>query len=160
MPHVVAGTAARLPLEQMDDAIAGNGRLLADLWTDLCADRTGPYAATVAAPEDLESRLSAVERELAQLREQTALAAVDAAAARTLSAGADRDVSEVRAELRAHTSVLHALRETQLDHGGRLDRLEARVDAGFAAADRAFATVNTGMSTILTLLEGLADSGR
>jgi len=128
----------------------------------------------VAAPEDIESRLSAVERELAQLREQTALAAVDAAAARTLSAGADRDVSEVRAELRAHTSVLHALRETQLDHGGRLDRhdarfdqldarfdqLDARFDAGFAAADKAFATVNTGMAHILTLLEGLADPRR
>ena len=121
----------------------------------------------MAAPEDIESRLSAVERELAQLREQTALAAVDAAAARTLSAGADRDVSEVRAELRAHTSVLHALRETQLDHGGRLDRhdarfdqLDARFDAGFAAADKAFATVNTGMAHILTLLEGLADPRR
>jgi septation ring formation regulator EzrA len=123
----------------------------------------------VATPEDIESRLSAVEREVVQLREQTALAAVDASAARTLSAGADQDVSEVRAELRAHTSALNALRQTQLEQGQRLDRLETRVEAGFAATDASFAradaafartdasfaTVHAGMAHIVSLLEEL-----
>ena len=123
----------------------------------------------MATPDDIENRLSAVEREVVQLRERTALSAADMAAARTLSAGADRDVSEVRAELRAHTSVLHALRETQLEHGARLDqhdvrfdRLDARfdsVDARFASVDQAFATVNAGVAQIVLLLEALTERG-
>jgi len=59
--------------------------------------------------DDVEARLAVLEREVARLREQAALissdvaaARVDAAGARVLAAGADRDVSEVRAELRAH----------------------------------------------------------
>jgi len=72
--------------------------------------------------DDVEARLAVLEREVARLREQAALissdvaaARVDAAGARVLAAGADRDVSEVRAELRAHIQVLNALRETQLE---------------------------------------------
>src|SRR5262245_36924516 len=51
-------------------------------------------------PRDLEQRVSTLESELARMREQmsattqqAADAAVDAAAARTLAAGADHDVS-------------------------------------------------------------------
>jgi len=77
----------------------------------------------VLHPDDeVEARLAILEREIAWLREQTvltssdaAVARVDAAAARVLAAGADRDVSEVRAELRAHIQALNALRETQLE---------------------------------------------
>jgi chromosome segregation ATPase len=74
-------------------------------------------------PDDaFEARLVVLEREVARLRDQAILissdatgARVDAAAARVLAAGADRDVSEVRAELRAHIQALNALRETQLE---------------------------------------------
>jgi len=76
-----------------------------------------PYDATVSSPDSVENRLTALERQVAHLREQNALIASDASAARTLAAGADRDVSEVRAELRAHTQVLNSLRETQLEQG-------------------------------------------
>jgi len=76
-----------------------------------------PYDATVSSPDSVENRLTALERQVAHLREQNAFIASDASAARTLAAGADRDVSEVRAELRAHTQVLNSLRETQLEHG-------------------------------------------
>ncbi|MDQ3503467.1 MAG: hypothetical protein M3486_07635 [Actinomycetota bacterium] len=71
----------------------------------------------MSSPDSVENRLTALERQVAQLREQNALIASDASAARTLAAGADRDVSEVRAELRAHTQVLNSLRETQLEQG-------------------------------------------
>ena len=128
----------------------------------------------MAPPEDIESRLSAVEREVAQLREQQGLTASDAAAARVLAAGADHDVSEVRAELRAHTSALNALRETQLEQGRRLDRmdgrldrmdgrfdgLDGRLDALEARMADGFATVGAGMTQIVTLLEGLDDRDR
>lgn len=114
----------------------------------------------MATPEDIESRLRAVERETARLREQQGLSAADAAAARTLAAGADRDVSEVRAELRAHTRALNALRETQLEQGdrltgveGRLDRLEARLEGLEARMADGFAMLGAGMERIVQLLE-------
>jgi hypothetical protein len=69
----------------------------------------------VPESDDFETRLASVERDVARLREQSALTSSDAAAARALAAGADHDVSEVRAELRAHTRSLNALRETQLE---------------------------------------------
>ena len=120
---------------------------------------------------DFEDRLTAVEREVAQLREQQGLSASDASAARVLAAGADHDVSEVRAELRAHTRAMNALRETQLEQGRRLDRIEGRFDRlegrfdglegqfdalGTRMTD-GFATVGVGMAQIVTLLEGLDD---
>lgn len=119
--------------------------------------RTGPraYPRHVATPEDIESRLSAVERDVARLREQQGLSASDATAARVLAAGADRDVSEVRAELRAHTSGLNALREVQVAQGRQLERLEGKVDQGFADVGAAITTVQTGMARVVTLLEGL-----
>jgi hypothetical protein len=62
----------------------------------------------MASLEDLEARVTALEEKMSQARH-------DAAAARILANGADRDVSELRQDLRGHTKVLNALRETQLD---------------------------------------------
>lgn len=59
--------------------------------------------------ENLELRVTAGEAEVAVVRQE-------AAAARALAAGADRDVADYRAEMRAHTRGLAALRETQLEH--------------------------------------------
>lgn len=80
---------------------------------------------------DLEQRVSALEVEVAGLREQTVLAQTNAEAARVLASGADRDVSEVRAELRAHTSALNALRQTQVEQGRRMDEGFAETRTGF-----------------------------
>jgi hypothetical protein len=95
--------------------------------------------------DDVEARVSSLEREVARLREQVVLANSDAAAARVLAAGADRDVSEVRAELRAHTHALNALRETQLE------LRETQVEQGRETRE-GFATVGTGMAQITALL--------
>ncbi|HEX7662360.1 MAG TPA: hypothetical protein VF444_23080 [Pseudonocardiaceae bacterium] len=125
----------------------------------------------MATPDDrnLEGRLAVVERELARLREEVTLSRTDAEAARTLAAGADRDVSEVRAELRAHTQALNALRETQLDQhremragfdrvDARIDRVDAQIQSVDAEMRQGFATMNAGMARITELLEGLAGS--
>ena len=130
----------------------------------------------MAIPEDLEARLSAVEHEVARLRDEVAGSATDSGAARVLAAGADRDVSEVRAELRAHTSALNALRQSQLDLerkvdtgfgqvDARLDQMDARfeqvdarfdqVDANFARVQEQFARVGAGLAQIVTLIESL-----
>lgn len=82
---------------------------------------------------------------MAELREQVTLAKSDAVAARVLASGAARDVSEVRAELRAHTRGLNALRETQLEQGRAIDGLRQETRNGFA-------TMATGMAQITALL--------
>jgi chromosome segregation ATPase len=88
--------------------------------------------------DDLEARVRVLEETVGRLRDEVVLSRTDAAAARELAAGADRDVSEVRAELRAHTQTLNALRENQLD-------LQSEVRAGFAE-------MRTGMGQIVNLL--------
>ncbi|MDQ2707548.1 MAG: hypothetical protein M3Z25_07880 [Actinomycetota bacterium] len=69
----------------------------------------------MANSPDLEARVAALEARLEEV-------AADAVAARHLAAGADRDVSEVRAELRAPTSALNALRETQVEQGQAMNQ--------------------------------------
>ncbi|MGH3763633.1 MAG: hypothetical protein ACRDS0_24475 [Pseudonocardiaceae bacterium] len=105
--------------------------------------------------DDIETRLATVERDVAELREQLALTSSDASAARTLAAGADHDVAEVRAELRAHTQALNALRETQLEQGREMRE-------GFAEQDRrmreGFSTFATGMAQITALLTNPGES--
>ncbi len=117
--------------------------------------------------DDIETRLAIVERDVARLREQVALTSSDAAAARVLAAGADRDVSEVRAELRAHTQSLNALRETQLEL--RQTQLEqgreiTSLRQGLAEQGRemrdGFATLATGMAQITALLTNITGSER
>jgi chromosome segregation ATPase len=121
---------------------------------------------------DLENRVTILEREVARLRDQAAITSSDAAAARVLAAGADRDVSDVRAELRAHTQSLNALRVTQLEmqesqremqreiqeiqqtlseHAQAIVALDQKMSAGFA-------TLHTGMAQVVTLLNGKAAS--
>lgn len=85
--------------------------------------------------------------------------AQDAAAARVLAGAADRDVSSMRAELRGHTQVLNALRETQLEHGARLDRVEGRLDSvenavneGFAKTEHQFRKLGHGIAEITEML--------
>jgi len=107
----------------------------------------------VADSDDIETRLAIVERGVAQLREQAALTSSEAAAARMLAAGADRDASEVRAELRAHTQGLNALRETQLEQGREMAELGREMREGFA-------TLATGMAQITALLTNAAGSER
>lgn len=114
----------------------------------------------MAAPDDdFETRLTSLEGEVARLREQAALTSTDVAAARVLAAGADHDVSEVRAELRAHTQGLNALRETQLEQGGEIVSLRREiVSLRRESAEQGrgmregFATVTTGMAQITALL--------
>jgi len=113
--------------------------------------------------DDVEARFTRLEHEVAELREQVALTRSDAAAARVLAAGADRDVSEVRAELRAHTQGLNALRETQLEQGQEINELRHEMREGFTSQGRGidaleremrggFATMATGMAQITALL--------
>jgi hypothetical protein len=65
--------------------------------------------------EELEGRVTALEVQLRNVRQ-------DAAAARVLAGGADRDVSALAARLDAQTRLLEALRQTQVeDHNAMLE---------------------------------------
>jgi hypothetical protein len=92
-----------------------------------------------------------------QLRAELALVAADAQAARTLAAGADRDVAEVRAELRSHTRVLTALRETQVEQGRAISDLRVEMRTRFTAVESEmrtrFTAVESEMRTRFTALE-------
>ena len=81
------------------------------------------------------------------VEQQVSAAQTDASAARDLAAGADRDVSEVRAELRAHTRALNALRETQVEQGQAMDRgfaeMRARLDQATGGLDQILGLLNT-----------------
>ncbi|MGH4010530.1 MAG: hypothetical protein ACRDTH_20630 [Pseudonocardiaceae bacterium] len=97
------------------------------------------------ANDDLESRFTRLEHEVARLREETA-------AARALAALADRDVAEIRTELRGHHQVLNALRETQLEQGQKIDEQGRRLDEQIREMREGFATLGTGMAQITSLL--------
>ncbi|GIE46782.1 hypothetical protein [Actinoplanes nipponensis] len=62
---------------------------------------------------------------------------------------ADRDVAEYRSELRAHTRMLNALRETQVSHYA-----EHKADAAEIKAEAA--EIKAGLAHIVRLLEGLS----
>lgn len=96
------------------------------------------------------------------MREELTVARTDAEAARVLASGSDHDVSEVRAELRAHLRAIGALREDhvalqqQMQRGfARVDQNFAQVDQNFAQVEREFATVHAGIRQIVGLIEGI-----
>jgi hypothetical protein len=99
----------------------------------------------VNEPENIPERVTRLEYQVAEARK-------DAAAARILAGGADRDVSELRAALNGHTRVLNAIGETQREHGVRLDNLEHKVDDGFAEMREGFSKLNLGQAQITALL--------
>jgi chromosome segregation ATPase len=91
--------------------------------------------------EELAQRVAALEAEIGVIRQE-------AAAARALAAGADRDVADYRAELRGHTRTLNALRETQLEHGQAITQLSGRVDQLTGTVDQLTGTVDQLTGTV------------
>ena len=96
-------------------------------------------------PDNLEARVAALEarvRALADLvaasRQRVEASERDAAAARVLAGGADRDVTEFRHEMRdfrqATVSSFNALREDLVD-------LRTHVNNGFTTVDQSFTEI-------------------
>jgi chromosome segregation ATPase len=117
--------------------------------------------------DDHETRIRVLEEKIEDLRGQIARARSDAAAARVLAGGADKDVADMRAELRAHTKALNALRETQIEQGQEISDLRtemrvgfAKVDAGFAEMHSKFSILHDGIERITRLLTRNSPNGR
>lgn len=107
----------------------------------------------MTSTEDLERRVTELENEVARLRRELDRANAEGQETRVLASGADRDIAELRDEMRAVKRVLNALRENQIELAARMDRLEQRMDALEAEMRRGFAMLNVGMTRILELLE-------
>lgn len=84
----------------------------------------------------------------------------DAAAARILAGGADRDVGELGREFREfrdqNNRVLNAMREDLTDLRGHVDRGFARVDEQFAGVQEQFAQVDRNFLMVTSKIDGLA----
>ena len=106
----------------------------------------------MAQPNDLEARVAALETQVRELADRVRTSEQDAAAARVLAGGADRDVSEIRGEIREfreqNTRVLGAMREDLTD-------LRTRVDTGFTEMRGKLDTAAAGQQQIVGLLNTL-----
>ena len=119
--------------------------------------------------------MTTLETQIQELAEQGRHNAHDAAAARVLAGCADRDVTEIRAEIRdfrqATTAGFNAMRadftDLRTEMNNRFAAVDARfnaVDAKFVAVDRGFAEMRgkfdaaaAGQQQIVSLLTTLID---
>jgi hypothetical protein len=94
--------------------------------------------------DDLEARVAALETRVRELSEEVRHSAQDAAAARVLAGGADRDVTEVREEMRdfrrATTASFNALRQDMTD---MRDEMRAGFATGAARQQQIVDLLNT-----------------
>ncbi|MDG4664259.1 hypothetical protein [Mycobacterium sp. 236(2023)] len=92
------------------------------------------------ASDDLEPRVQALEEQVQDLTARVRATEHDAAAARVLAGGADRDVGEIRGELRnfgkATTAGFNAMRQDLVDLRDHVDRgfteMRGKLDAAVA----------------------------
>lgn len=119
-------------------------------------------------PDDLESRVTSLEQQVSDLNERVRASDQNAAAARILAGGADRDVGEIRGEIRdfrrATTASFNVLRQDFVDLRDHVDRGFAQVDQALAQVDRGFAEMRgkfdaaaAGQAQIIGLLNKIAD---
>ncbi|MGV9801649.1 hypothetical protein ACWDTP_26745 [Mycobacterium sp. NPDC003449] len=105
--------------------------------------------------EDLEARVAALESEVRDLGARVRSSEQDAAAARVLAGAADRDVDEVRAEIRdfrrATTGSFNAMREDFSD-------LREHVDRGFTEMRGKFDAAAAGQQQIVDLIQTVIDN--
>lgn len=113
----------------------------------------------MAQPSDLEARVAALEAQVQELQElagRVRASEQDAAAARVLAGGADRDVAQIRDEIRdfrrATTGSFNAMRED-------LGDLRTKVDNGFTEMRGKFDAAAAGQQQIADLLNTLIEQG-
>ena len=100
----------------------------------------------VTEPEDRDERIDALEADVAALRSRLSRAEQDAAAARILAGGADRDVGDLRGEFR----------EFRDQNNRVLSAMRADMTDGFAEMRRGFRQVDDKFTEIRGLLDGQA----
>lgn len=106
----------------------------------------------MAQTDDLETRVAVLETQVRELAERVRHSEQDAAAARVLAGGADRDVTETRGEIRdfrqATTSSFNTMRDDLTD-------LRQRVGNGFTEVRGKLDAAAAGQQQIVDLLNTL-----
>ncbi len=109
--------------------------------------------------DDLEPRVEALEREVRELAGRVRGSEHDAAAARVLAGAADRDVGEIRGELRdfrqATSASFNALRQDFVDLREDFVNLRDHVDRGFTEMRGKFDVAAAGQQQIVDLLQSI-----
>ena len=113
----------------------------------------------MSRPDDLEARMAALETEVRQLAERVRHSEQDAAAARVLAGGADRDVAEIREEIRdfrqATTSSFNAMREDLTDLRSQMQQGFSETQQGFTEMRGKLDATAAGQQQIVNLLNTL-----
>ena len=98
--------------------------------------------------------------DLSDIKRRLQAAEQDAAAARILAGAADRDVAEIRAEIRdfrkATTASFNALRQDFVDLRDHVDRRFDQVDRRFEHVDQRFDQVDGGFAEMRGRLDATA----
>lgn len=97
-----------------------------------------------------EARVAALETQVAELAEQVRTSKQDAAAARVLAGGADRDVIEIRGEIRdlrqattsSFTATRDDLRDLRRDTADGFTEMRGKLDAAAAGQQQIVALLN------------------
>jgi chromosome segregation ATPase len=119
----------------------------------------------MSQPPDLEARVARLETQVHDLEERVQHSQQDAAAARVLAGGADRDVTEMRSEIwefREQNTRLHnATREDLNDLRSQTNDLRSQMNDGFTEMRGKFDAAAAGQQQIADLLNTLiADGGQ
>lgn len=113
----------------------------------------------MAQPDNLEARMAALETEVRQLADRVRHSEQDAAAARVLAGGADRDVAEIRGEIRdfrqATTSSFNATREDLTDLRSKMQQGFDETQQGFTEIRGKLDATAAGQQQIVDLLNTL-----
>lgn len=116
------------------------------------------------ASDELEGRVSALEEQVRDLKSRVGSTERDAAAARILAGGADRDVSGIRTEIRdfkqATMASFNAMREDLLELRGHVDGRFDQTDRGFAEMRGRFDATAAGQQQIVELIQTVIDDRR
>ncbi|MCH9759107.1 MAG: hypothetical protein K0U75_00415 [Actinomycetia bacterium] len=114
--------------------------------------------------DDLEPRVAALEDQARELAGQVSANRQDAAAAGVLAGAADRDVGEIRGELRdfrqATSASFNAMRQDFVDLRQDFTDLCDHVDQGFAEMRGKFDAAAAGQQQIVDLLHTIITDGR
>jgi hypothetical protein len=109
--------------------------------------------------DDLEARVQRLEDEVVQLKDGLSVSRADAAAARVLAGGVDRDMSEIRVEMRAHRQALNALRETQVEFSEQLTEMRSEIGGLRSEMQQGFGMVQTSIAQIIALIRSIEQRG-
>jgi hypothetical protein len=111
-------------------------------------------------PDGLEARVEALETHVQELDRRVRASEHDAAAARVLAGAADRDVPEIRGELRdfrqATMMSFNAMREDVIDLRTEMNDRFAQVDERFRSVDERFDQVDNGFLEMRGKLDAAA----